>query len=91
MEKVNKICQSCGMPLKKDTAGGGTNSDGSKSLLYCSYCYQSGQFTRPDFTVQQMKELVVDKLVEMKFPRFIAKLFAFNIPKLKRWKTTSER
>ena len=89
MEKLNKTCQSCGMPLKKDAQGGGTNSDGSKSLLYCSHCYQSGQFTRPDFTVQQMKELVVEKLVEMKFPRFIAKLFAINIPKLERWKTIS--
>ena len=89
MEKVNKICQSCGMPLKKDAAGGGTNSDGSKSLLYCSHCYQSGQFTMPDITVQQMKDRVVEKLVEMKFPRFIAKLFTLNIPKLERWKTTS--
>jgi len=89
MEKLNKICQSCGMPLIRDAEGGGTNSDGSKSLLYCSHCYQSGQFTRPDFTVQQMKELVVDKLVEMKFPRFIAKFFAINIPKLERWKTIS--
>jgi len=89
MEKLNKICQSCGMPLKRDAEGGGTNSDGSKSLLYCSHCYQFGQFTRPDFTVQQMKELVVDKLVEMKFPRFIAKFFAINIPKLERWKTIS--
>jgi len=32
MEKVNKNCQSCGMPLKKDSAGGGTNS-GGKPLL----------------------------------------------------------
>jgi hypothetical protein len=87
MEKVNKICQSCGMPLKRDIAGGGTNADGSKSLLYCSHCYQTGQFTRPDVTVQQMKDRVVEKLVEMKFPRFIAKLFTYNIPKLERWKT----
>ena len=87
MEKVNKICQSCGMPLKKDIPGGGTNADGSKSLLYCSHCYQTGQFTKADFTAQQMKEFAVEKLVEMKFPRFIAKLFAMNIPNLERWKT----
>jgi hypothetical protein len=29
MEKKFKICQSCGMPLKKDPKGGSTNSDGS--------------------------------------------------------------
>jgi hypothetical protein len=31
MEKVYKNCQSCGMPLKKDAKGGGTNADGSKA------------------------------------------------------------
>jgi len=75
------------MPLKQDPAAGGTNADGSKSLMYCSYCYQEGQFTRPDFTAQQMKELVVEKLVEMKFPRFVAKFFAMGIPRLERWKS----
>jgi len=28
MEKVYKNCQSCGMPLKRDEQGGGTNADG---------------------------------------------------------------
>jgi hypothetical protein len=28
---MNKFCQSCGMPMKKDTKTGGTNADGSKS------------------------------------------------------------
>jgi len=32
MEKPFKFCQSCGMPLKKDELGGGTNADGSKSM-----------------------------------------------------------
>jgi len=31
-----KNCQSCGMPMKKDTMGGGTNADGSKNEMYCS-------------------------------------------------------
>ena len=88
MEKAYKVCQSCGMPLKQDPIGGGTNTDGSKSLMYCSHCYRSGQFTRPDITALEMKNLVVEKLVEMKFPRFIAKFFAMNIPKLERWKTS---
>jgi len=87
MEKVYKIWQSCGMLLKKDILGGGTNADGSKSLMYCSHCYQAGQFTRSDISAQQMKVFVVGKLAEMKFPRFIAILLAMNIPKLERWKT----
>ena len=87
MEKPYNNCQSCGMPLKKDIQGGGTNADGSKSLMYCSHCYQTGKFTQPDITARQMKAFVVEKLVEMKFPRFIAKFFAMNIPKLERWKS----
>ena len=39
-----KNCQSCGIPLKKDKMGGGTNIDGSMSKLYCSYCYVHGRF-----------------------------------------------
>ena len=42
--KNYKLCQSCGIPLKKDKMGGGTNIDGSKSILYCSYCYVHGRF-----------------------------------------------
>lgn len=74
------------MPLKKDPKGGGSNADGTKSLIYCSYCYANGQFTQPDFTALQMKEFCVEKMVEMKFPRFLAKFFAMGIPKLERWK-----
>ncbi|MCX6719896.1 MAG: zinc ribbon domain-containing protein, partial [Candidatus Staskawiczbacteria bacterium] len=49
------MCQSCGMPLSKDPAGGGTNADGTKSIMYCSYCYQKGVFTR-NCTVQEMQK-----------------------------------
>ncbi len=74
------------MPLKRDPEGGGTNADGSKSLMYCSKCYQNGAFTTPDFTVQQMQELVKGKLKEMGLPGFIAGWFTKGIPKLERWK-----
>ncbi|MBK7212333.1 MAG: zinc ribbon domain-containing protein [Bacteroidales bacterium] len=86
MDKPNKFCQSCGMPMTKDEKGGGTNADGSKSLLYCSYCYSEGAFTRPDFTVSDMKTLVKSKLKEMGFPGFMAWFFTLNIGGLKRWK-----
>jgi len=87
MEKIYKSCQSCGMPLKKDEKGGGTNADGSKSTMYCSRCYENGKFTAPDMSVSQMQELVKGKLKEMGFPGFIAGFFIKGIPKLERWKT----
>jgi hypothetical protein len=86
MEKVYKNCQSCGMPLKKDPAAGGTNADGSKSAMYCGYCYQNGKFTRPDCTVKQMQDFCKGKLKEMGFPGFIAGFLVAGLPKLARWK-----
>lgn len=86
MEKSFKNCQSCGMPLKKDPKGSGTNSDGTKSTKYCSYCYAEGKFTQPNMTAIEMKDFVKGKLKEMGFPGFLAGLFTMNIPKLERWR-----
>ncbi|KPA18379.1 hypothetical protein MHK_001404 [Candidatus Magnetomorum sp. HK-1] len=85
---MEKFCQSCGMPMKKDPQQGGTNSDGSKSLKFCSYCFQSGQFTQPDFTAKQMQDFCIVKMKEMRMPKFVGWLLTRNIPKLERWKNT---
>ena len=82
---MNQICQSCAIPLKKDPELGGTNADGSKSIEYCSRCYQQGSFTRPNFTAKEMQTLCIQKMIELKFPRLIAWIFTRNIPKLNRW------
>ncbi|MFN0214027.1 MAG: zinc ribbon domain-containing protein [Saprospiraceae bacterium] len=86
MEKAFKNCQSCGMPMHRDDLGGGTNADGSKSVVYCSKCWQGGTFTSPDMTVVEMKALVKEKLKSFGFPGFIAGIFTRKIPKLERWK-----
>jgi len=44
MEKFNKFCQRCGMQLKNDPQGSGSNADGTKNLQYCSRCYLGGEF-----------------------------------------------
>lgn len=88
MEKTYKYCQSCGMPLKKDEKGGGTNADGSKSVMYCSLCYENGAFTNPNMSAQEMQKLVKGKLKEMGFPGFVAGFFTKGIPKLERWTNT---
>ena len=89
MTQIYKNCQSCGMPLKKDEKGGGTNADGSKSKMYCSHCYENGKFAMPDITVDQMKEIVKGKLKEFGIPGFLTGFFTKGIPKLERWKTTN--
>ena len=85
--KTYKSCQSCAMPLKHDPQKGGTEADGTKSVMYCSFCYRDGKFTDDFTTARQMQDLCMGKLAEMKFPRIIAWLFTRGIPKLGRWKT----
>lgn len=82
---MNKNCQSCGMPLKKDLKGGGTNADGTKSLLYCSYCYENGNFM---FTgkVEDFQEFCKEKMIEGGHSKFISWLFTRGMKRLDRWK-----
>jgi hypothetical protein len=74
------------MPLHSDPQGGGTNADGSTSPSYCSYCYQDGAFVNPGMSLEDMQRLVVDKLGEKGFPRFVSRYFARGIGDLERWR-----
>ena len=82
-------CQSCGMPLKRDENGGGTNADGSRNSMYCSHCYVAGTFTMPDITVDQMQRRVREKLRGLHIPGFLAAFFTRDIPRLERWRAPS--
>ena len=86
MGKFDKFCQSCGMPMEKDTLGGGTNQDGSKTTKYCSHCYENGKF-KDDFTdVKQMISLVKGKLKEMGYGPIKRWFFTSHMTRLERWK-----
>ena len=74
------------MPLKRDPKGGGTHADGSKSDLYCSYCFVNGAFTLPNISAAEMQELVKGKLKEMGFPGFLTGFMTRGIPTLERWR-----
>jgi hypothetical protein len=74
------------MPLKADPKGGGTNADGSRSREYCSYCYMGGTFVNPNMTIEEMRALVIEKLRERGFPKFIARIFASGLNDLSRWR-----
>ncbi len=80
-------CQSCGMPLSKDSLGGGSEADGSRSTTYCSLCYEKGEFLHPGFTVEEMQALCVTELKKKGMPAIMAWLFTRGIPKLGRWAT----
>ena len=84
--KLNKICQSCGMPLKRDTKGGGTTTDGSKSTDYCSYCFVDGNFTFTG-TVKEFQEVCRQEMIKGGHNRFSAWLFSRGMKRLERWKS----
>jgi hypothetical protein len=87
MTKTYKSCQSCAIPFKFAPENGGTEADGTKSTMYCSYCYKDGQFTDDCKTAQEMQKLCMENMVKtMKYPKFIAWLFTRSIPKLERWR-----
>jgi hypothetical protein len=85
MKTSYKHCQSCGMPLRRDRRGGGSNADGTRSRTYCSRCLVGGRFLNPTLTVEQMQVLVEEKLRERGFPGFLGWIFTSRIPKLERW------
>jgi len=80
----NRICQSCGMPIKSNDDLG-NNKDGHLNSDYCKYCYKDGEF---------IDQVSMEEYIEMcsqygeqagmtneEMRDYCAKLF----PKLKRW------
>ena len=79
-----KQCQSCGMPLRKDTDKG-TEADGSLSDKDCALCYKDGAYIDPNATPEQMQEIAEKALKEKHWPGFLRKAAVKQIPKLERW------
>lgn len=79
------ICQSCGMPLRKNEDFG-TNKNGSKSEEYCFHCFQGGKFLDEGITLQQKIDKNVEFGIQKGMPEDMARHMSENIlPKLKRW------
>lgn len=81
------FCQSCGMPMKS-SEDFGTNADSSRNEEYCTHCFQNGEFTEPEMTMEQMIEKVTGFMVShMNMPeKEVKEIVKTFIPKLKRWK-----
>jgi hypothetical protein len=87
METPNcPMCQSCGMPMCKPEDFG-TEADGQPSKEYCAYCYQKGAYTKPDISMEEMKEWCIKGMMETgQISADEAKKTADEyLPKLKRW------
>jgi hypothetical protein len=85
-EPQSVICQSCGMPMKIPSDYG-TNADKNKNKEYCTYCFQNGQFTKPDITMREMIQGCIAIMVKYGMPEEHAmKQMKVLIPTLKRWR-----
>jgi hypothetical protein len=82
------LCQSCGMPLNKPDDFG-TDINQSKITDYCHFCFQNGNFTEPEITMQGMIDKCIGIMTQQGImPEEQARLMmAEVIPKLKRWQT----
>jgi hypothetical protein len=86
MGKFDRFCQSCGMPMDQDPEKGGTNTDCTKTAIYCSYCYQSGSFKDNFKKPGEMVTFVKGKLKEMGYGPLKRWFYTSHIPQLGRWK-----
>ena len=77
MDKDQRFCQSCGMPLTEDVLG--TNADGTKNEDYCMYCYKDGKFLQ-DCTMEEMIEHCAQFVNAVNMKTYF--------PQLKRWRKT---
>jgi len=86
---MNKICQSCGMPIA-DRSQLGTNTDGSKNEYYCRYCFEDGEFV-DDVSMEEYIDMCSQYgaqagMTNEKMKEHCAKLF----PTLRRWRKDEE-
>jgi hypothetical protein len=82
---MGKMCKSCGMPMKQDSKGGGTNADGSTNENYCSYCYEKGAFLF-EGTVKDFQEFCRREMVKSGYSKILSWLFTRGMKRLERWK-----
>lgn len=73
------------MPMRQDPKGGSLNVDGSKNLIYCSYCYQNGKFTF-EGNVEEFQELCRQYMLKSGHNKISAWLFTRGMKRLERWK-----
>ncbi|MFN6947070.1 MAG: zinc ribbon domain-containing protein [Cytophagaceae bacterium] len=90
MNKVDKyevcglpvICQCCGMPLIKDSLKNRLSDNGED---FCSFCFDEGNFTEMEISVQQMQEKVKRIMLERGYSMHVINSSIRRIPYLKRW------
>jgi len=81
------FCQSCTFPID-NLEDRGTERDGSKSELYCKYCYKDSAFTDPGITLERMKDIAMTEMKAQNLPEHIIQQSLNMLPRLSRWQAS---
>jgi hypothetical protein len=73
------------MPMDQDPGEGGTTADGSKTMKFCSLCYEKGAFKDDFKEAGEMVRFVKGKLKEMGHGPLKRWFYTSHISKLERW------
>ena len=88
---MSYYCQCCSMPIPDDDLHG-TEADGSKSVDFCKYCYDHGDFTAKGMTMDEFIEATAPmeaKALGVSLDEAVS-LMATLLPHLKRWREVGE-
>ena len=84
------ICQSCGMPMK-NMIDFGTDRDGSINTEYCHYCYEEGEFTDKEISLEEKMAKNINIAIKMGMSKVAASNLASNtLPALRRWRKSTK-
>ena len=51
-----------------------------------AFAIKNGKLINPEMTIDEMRALIIEKLGEKGYPRFIARFFTIGLNRLKRWR-----
>lgn len=63
----------------------GKEKDGSRSDVYCRYCYRNGEFTYPGMTLDEMRSHLQELMRPSEMSKDQVESLLAGLPKLKRW------
>ena len=89
---VEYYCQCCSMPIPTEELHG-TEANGSHADHYCKYCYEHGDFTIPNVTMDEFIERTADmeaKALGIGREEAVS-LMATLLPHLERWKQETQQ
>lgn len=85
---MERVCQSCGIPLSDRVLG--TEKKAKRSKEYCKMCYRNGEFIQKEMTYKEMKRM--GRLGILKSDNFfllkwvMALFYPLQLRRLKRWR-----